>query len=39
MRDIKMIGLNYGIEYDRILKKSKIIKNSKINLRYVIQIK
>ena len=28
MRDIKMIGLNYGIEYDRILRKSKIIKNS-----------
>jgi len=28
MRDIKMIGLNYGIEYDRIMKKSKIMKNN-----------
>ena len=25
MRDIKMIGLNYGIEYERIMKRSKII--------------
>jgi len=25
MRDIKMIGLNYGIEYERIMNKSKII--------------
>ena len=27
MRDIKMIGLNYGIEYERIMKHSKIINN------------
>jgi deoxynucleoside triphosphate triphosphohydrolase SAMHD1 len=25
IRDIQMIGLNYGIEYDRIMKKSKIM--------------
>ena len=25
MRDIKMIGLNYGIEYERIMNKSKIV--------------
>ncbi len=27
MRDIKMTGLNYGIEYERIMNHSKIIKN------------
>ena len=29
MRDIKMIGLNYGIEYERIMNRSKIV-NSEI---------
>jgi len=35
MRDIKMIGLNYGIEYDRIMKKSKIMKNSEEEMEIV----
>lgn len=35
MRDIKMIGLNYGIEYDRIMKKSKIMENSEGKLEIV----
>jgi len=35
MRDIKMIGLNYGIEYDRIMKKSKIMKNSEGQMEIV----
>jgi len=33
MRDIKMIGLNYGIEYQKIMKSSKIIDN---NIKYSI---
>ena len=35
MRDIKMIGLNYGIEYDRIMKKSKIMENSEGQMEIV----
>jgi len=36
MRDIKMIGLNYGIEYKRIMKHSKIINH---NIVYSSQVK